>query len=56
MNSENLSPLEKAMQRNVLKRRTVRAVLELLDGPSTRTALIILSLGVATLLYLCVTH
>jgi hypothetical protein len=28
---------------------------ELLDGPSTRTALVILVLGVATLLYSCVT-
>jgi hypothetical protein len=51
-----LSPLEKAMQRNVLKRRVVRAVLELLEGPWTRTALIILVLGIATLLYLCITH
>jgi len=51
-----ISPLEKAMQRNVLRRRAVRAVLELLDGPWTRTALIILALGIATLLYLCTTH
>ena len=54
MNSENpvasVITLGKTMLQNARKQWA-----ELLDGPSTRTALVILVLGVATLFYSCVT-
>lgn len=55
MNSEkpvvSVITLEKSNLKNARKQRAASELLELLEGPSTRTALVILVLGVVTLLY-----
>ncbi len=56
MNSENISPLEKAMGANATKRLAAGVLRELLQGGATRAALVILALSIATLIYLCATH
>jgi len=56
MNSENISPMEKAMRTNGSKRLAARVLRELREGRATRVALVILVLGLATLLYVCLTH
>jgi hypothetical protein len=56
MTSENISPLEKAIRTNGSKRLVARMLRELLEGRTTRVALIILVLGMATLLFVCLTH
>ncbi|MGA7014110.1 MAG: hypothetical protein WBZ16_17455 [Pseudolabrys sp.] len=54
MNSENPVASVITLGKNMLQNARKQWA-ELLDGPSTRTALVILVLGVATLFYSCVT-
>jgi hypothetical protein len=55
MNSEkpvvSVITLEKSNLKNARKQRAAGELLELLEGPSTRAALVILVLGILTLLY-----